>query len=309
MLYIDFFPQLVAGPIVKWNFFKPQIGPKFFATIDWSYCARSLIVGYFLKLFVADNLADTLIWFKYPFFLEKSNVTLAISLVAYSAQIFADFGGYSLIALGLAGLLGYRLPINFNAPFISTDPSDFWSRWHITLSQWLRQYLFSPLALRAKRKGKMGVSAFLSVMILGGLWHGASWNFVIWGLMHGLLLTIVFLYRQKIRYPIPACLAIPGMFVFVSFLWVFFAIPEFYQSVSYLKALVTNVGISLDLGSYLYICMFSLPVVILHAVAFLRERKVDLSYLFRFEPLVHAVMLFLMATNNGGKHGFVYFQF
>jgi alginate O-acetyltransferase complex protein AlgI len=309
MLYTVFFPQLIAGPIVKWNTFGPQIGSKDLKSIDWLYCTRSLIIGYFLKLFVADNLADSTIWFKYPYFLEKSRVTLWLSLFSYSAQIFADFAGYSLIALGLAGLFGYRLPVNFNAPYISRSPSEFWSRWHITLSQWLRQYLFNPLALNAKRKGRMGVSAFLAVMLLGGLWHGASWNFIIWGFCHGVLLTISYFYSVKVKSHMSSWLAIPLMFLCVSFTWVFFALTKFEHSIAFIRAMgLNNFGI-LDYGTYFYICLYSLPVVLLHLIALLRERGRKLQFLNYLEPLILGLALFLILTNSGGGHNFVYFQF
>jgi alginate O-acetyltransferase complex protein AlgI len=309
MLYTVFFPQLVAGPIVKWNSFGPQIGSKDLKAIDWLYCIRSLIVGYFLKLFVADNLADSTIWFKYPYFLEKSRITLWLSLFSYSAQIFADFAGYSLIALGIAGLFGYRLPVNFNAPYISRSPSEFWSRWHITLSQWLRQYLFNPLALNAKRKGRLGVSAFLAVMILGGLWHGASWNFIMWGFCHGTFLLIAYFYSMKVKAPVSSWLSIPLMFLCVSFTWVFFAITKFEHSMAFIRAMILNKSGILDVGSCFNICLFSAPVFCLHLIALLKERKPNLEFVTYFEPVILGLMLFLILTNSGGSHGFVYFQF
>jgi alginate O-acetyltransferase complex protein AlgI len=309
LLYTDFFPQLVAGPIVKWNFFSPQIGLKKFSEIEWLYCARCLILGYFLKLFVADNLADILIWFRYPYFLEKSSLTLFVSLCGYSLQIFADFAGYSLIALGLAGLLGYQLPENFNAPFLARNPSEFWTRWHITLSQWLKQYLFNPLVLRAKRRGKMGVSAFLAVMVLGGLWHGASWNFVIWGINHGVLLIAVYFYQSRISVPTPAWLGRLMMFGFISFNWVFFAISDFNHAMAYLHTMATNVHVTLDPGTYLYTMIYGAPVLMLHGWQYLKEKNIAVDQLMQLEPVLHAVMLFLMIFDCGGKHGFVYFQF
>ena len=141
IFYVSFFPQLVAGPIVKANEFMPQIKKKFFGGVDWQYCFRHLVLGYFLKMVVADNLKDWTYWIEYPFFLTKSSVDLVVMLFGYSMQIFADFAGYSLIAIGVAGLFGYMLPQNFNFPYIADSFSDFWRRWHISLSTWLRDYL------------------------------------------------------------------------------------------------------------------------------------------------------------------------
>ena len=132
LLYLTFFPQLVAGPIIKAHNFYPQIAPKRFAAIDWTGAVKALIVGYFLKRVVADNLHNTTWLLSYPALLTQSSLNLLIFDLGYSAQIFADFAGYSLIAIGLAKLLGYKLPQNFNFPYISESFSEFWiCEWHI----------------------------------------------------------------------------------------------------------------------------------------------------------------------------------
>src|SRR5262249_19203777 len=128
-------------------------------------------------------------WLAYPAFLNWSSVTLLALLFGYSMQIFADFAGYSLIALGLAGLFGYRLPTNFNYPYIAESFSEFWTRWHISLSSFLRQYLYIPLG--GNRAGTFRTYRNLMiVMVLGGLWHGAAWSYAIWGSVHGLALVV-----------------------------------------------------------------------------------------------------------------------
>ena len=131
-LYISFFPQLVAGPIVKAHDFIPQITPKLFQKIDWNSCFNHLVSGYFLKIVIADNLKDQTFWISYPYFEALGTGTLISLLFGYSMQIFADFAGYSLIAMGVAGLFGYKLPENFNFPYISRSISEFWRRWHIS---------------------------------------------------------------------------------------------------------------------------------------------------------------------------------
>jgi alginate O-acetyltransferase complex protein AlgI len=198
--YIAFFPQLVAGPIVKAHEFVDQIGGKFFRDIDWQIVRRNLVLGYFLKVFVADNLSEQ------TAFLSAGGAHLAGSgplnslplLYGYSLQIFADFGGYSLIAIGLAELFGYRLPINFNFPYLSTSITEFWRRWHLSLSSWLRDYLYIPLGGNRKGSGRTYFNLFL-VMFLGGLWHGAAWKFAIWGSLHGLLLALERLWGSVSR--------------------------------------------------------------------------------------------------------------
>ncbi|MFA6922184.1 MAG: MBOAT family O-acyltransferase, partial [Gallionella sp.] len=145
LLYLAFFPQLIAGPIIKAKDFYPQVGLKRWQHIDFSGSFRMLVSGYFLKSVVADNLSEQTFWIAYPYFQWKSSADLLVLLYGYSAQIFADFAGYSLIAIGLAKLLGYKLPDNFNYPYLSSSISEFWRRWHISLSSWLRDYLYIPL--------------------------------------------------------------------------------------------------------------------------------------------------------------------
>ncbi|MEQ8682884.1 MAG: MBOAT family O-acyltransferase, partial [Cyclobacteriaceae bacterium] len=171
-LYISLFPQLVAGPIVKAHDFYPQIRTKYLSGIQWNYVFQHVVTGYFLKMVVADNLKDftgELVW---PSFERFSSVELLVYLFGYSMQIFADFAGYSLIAIGISGLFGYIIPQNFNFPYVASGFSDFWKRWHISLSTFLKEYLYIPLG--GNRKGR--VRTYLNLMIvmaLGGLWHGA----------------------------------------------------------------------------------------------------------------------------------------
>ena len=199
-LYIGFFPQLVAGPIVKAHDFIPQIVPKYFKDIDWTYCFQHLVTGYFFKMVVADNLKDFTFWISYPAFESLGSTTLLVMLYGYSMQIFADFAGYSLIAIGVAGLFGYRLPVNFNFPYIACSFSEFWQRWHISLSSFLKEYLYFPLG--GNRKGRLRTYANLMiVMLLGGLWHGAAWSYMVWGGFHGLALAIERFFSDRVSLP------------------------------------------------------------------------------------------------------------
>jgi alginate O-acetyltransferase complex protein AlgI len=136
-----FFPQLIAGPIVKARQFLPQIGAKFYREIRFDAAFKALVMGYFLKMVVADNLKDQTFWIAVPFFQNLSSPNLILMLVGYSMQIFVDFAGYSLIAVGIAELFRFRLPQNFNYPYIARSFSEFWTRWHISLSSWLKEYL------------------------------------------------------------------------------------------------------------------------------------------------------------------------
>ncbi len=189
--YLLFFPQLVAGPIVKAKEFWPQIAAKRIETIPWKQVMRALITGYFLKMFVADNLAEQTTGLTFgPNSLAASSPLYLIPLLyGYTLQIFADFAGYSLIAIGLAAMFGYRFPVNFNFPYLSTSITEFWKRWHMSLSGWLRDYLYIPLGGNRKGPGRTYINLFL-VMFLGGLWHGAEWKFALWGSLHGIFLAL-----------------------------------------------------------------------------------------------------------------------
>jgi alginate O-acetyltransferase complex protein AlgI len=188
-LFIAFFPQLVAGPIVKAHDFLPQIKRKYLRDFDWEFVFRTLIIGYFLKMVVADNLKTYTAWIEYPVFHTKSTFTLCAMLFGYSMQIFADFAGYSLIAIGVAAIFGYRLHANFNFPYIASSFAEFWQRWHISLSSFLKEYLYIPWG--GNRGGRLKTYRNLMItMLLGGLWHGAAWSYAVWGFAHGLALAL-----------------------------------------------------------------------------------------------------------------------
>ncbi len=187
-LYIAFFPQLVAGPIERAERLLPQIAAP--RTIDTSRVRLGvwwILHGYFLKLVVADNLAVL----ARPGLDDPAAAGAAgvwISAVAFAFQIYGDFAGYSLIARGCATLLGFDLMRNFRQPYFASGPADFWRRWHVSLSEWIRDYLYIPLGGSRRGRGRTAVN-LLVVMTLAGLWHGAAWTFVAWGLFHGVLLV------------------------------------------------------------------------------------------------------------------------
>jgi len=189
-LFVTFFPQLVAGPIVRASEFLPQLAAKRRATseelsLGFSY----LIIGLFTKVVIADTImapvSDKV--FAQGISLRAHEIWIGVN--AFSFQILCDFFGYSIIAMGVARCIGFKLPHNFRAPYASIGFSDFWRRWHISLSQWLRDYLYIPLGGSHNGRIRFAASA-LTTMLLGGLWHGASWSFVIWGGLHGLYLLI-----------------------------------------------------------------------------------------------------------------------
>ena len=302
LLYISFFPQLIAGPIVRARYFLKQLGPKQIADIDWSSCYRYLVLGFFFKRVIADNLKDLTNWIKYPEFLALPSFELLLFLVAYSVQIFADFAGYSLIAMGLAGLFGYVLPVNFNRPYLATSFSDFWRRWHMTLSQFLRDYLYIPLG--GNRQGIWRTYAHLMVvMALGGLWHGASWNYVAWGLAHGVFLVMEHPFRA-LRLNL-VLTAIRGVTVYlaVTLAWLLFVLPTPGQWLEYIFALSSNWGRRPDFGDTYLALLFIVPVCFYHSLEWMPRLKE------RIAPMAYGVLLFLIFVESGAPGDFIYFQF
>jgi alginate O-acetyltransferase complex protein AlgI len=189
LLFILFFPHLVAGPIVRAKDFLPQIRRR--KRWDWARIhlgMQFILMGLFKKLAIADHMAQ----YADPIFADPGafrTSAIWMGVIAYAVQIFCDFSGYTDMAIGSAHLLGYRLTKNFNMPYLAVNISDFWRRWHMSLSTWLRDYLFIPLGGSRGTNWQTCRNLFIT-MTLGGLWHGASWNFVIWGVFHGIALIV-----------------------------------------------------------------------------------------------------------------------
>lgn len=196
LLYVAFFPQLIAGPILRASRFLPQLAVRRNPNAIRVNRALLLIVGGLFKKVVISNLLATRL--VEPVFAVPQSYGAWDTLLAmygYAAQIYCDFSGYTDIAIGCALLLGYRFPRNFNAPYTATNPQEFWRRWHISLSTWLRDYLYFPLG--GSRKGSLRTYVNLMLtMLLGGLWHGAAWTFVAWGGLHGGYLVVHRLWSQ-----------------------------------------------------------------------------------------------------------------
>lgn len=241
-LYISYFPQLVAGPIVRASDFIPQLNKNASVT-EFHITAglREFVMGFIYKTLFADNLSQ----FADPIFSSiwrYSNPSLVAATVAFYGQIYFDFAGYSLMAIGLARMMGYNFPANFDHPYQSTSITEFWRRWHISLSTWLRNYLYFPLG--GNRHGKLKQYRNLTItMLLGGLWHGASWNFVLWGGLHGVALGIHKWFRpdQSSRPKQPAWvgLLLPYWLltqIFVLLCWVPFRVPHLSQTLEVYSA-------------------------------------------------------------------------
>ncbi len=312
--FITFFPQLVAGPILKAHAFFPQISRKYLKNIDTGLVFKALVMGYFLKSVIADNLKDQTFWITHPYFETQSSLTLVTMLFGYSVQIFADFAGYSLIAIGVAAIFGYNLPQNFNYPYISGTIAEFWSRWHISLSSWLKEYLY--IRLGGNRKGNIRTYAnLITVMFLGGLWHGAAMSYGVWGLWHGIGLAIErFLLKHKRHNLHPGTslrfLRITFVFTFVTFGWLLFKLTNINEAVNYIIAIKKNTGLTNNFSVILNVIFYSLPVFLYHVIYLIKKNDFKIAeVIFRHDYAVYSVMFVMILINGGIPGEFVYFQF
>jgi alginate O-acetyltransferase complex protein AlgI len=307
-LYIVFFPQLVSGPITRAEMFMPQIKPKYFADISFVEAAKWILTGYFFKLYVANNLNEMTSYMNFPLYETLQAQDRWLLVLLYGYQIYADFFGYSAIAIGLGLLFGYRLPVNFNLPYTSASFSEFWTRWHISLSSWLRIYLYQPLG--GNRRGAF--RTYLNLMIvmgLGGLWHGAGLSYLMWGLMHGLLLAIErpFVARlQSIDSIVFRAVRIGFVFFCVTMLWVFFKLPNFDHAIGYMSGMFTpSTNPNPTKLFYNLALLYSLPVMIQHLV----PPSPFEGRLRGAEPYLYGSMVALMYLEAGPETSFIYFQF
>jgi alginate O-acetyltransferase complex protein AlgI len=244
-LFVSFFPHLIAGPIFHHDEIIPQLRRTRFFVFSDKNIARGLLLfslGLCKKVLIADNLSP---WVG-PVFNHPGDVTFIeawVGTLSYTFQLYFDFSGYSDMAIGLGWLFNINLPINFNSPYKATSIVDFWRRWHITLSNFLRDYLYIPLG--GSRKGEIRRYVNLLItMLLGGLWHGAGWTFVVWGGLHGVYLSINHWWR-KLGIALPKFLSWIITFIAVVFSWVLFRSQNFSDAMQLLQAMVGMKGLVL----------------------------------------------------------------
>ena len=316
-LFVTFFPQLVAGPIVRAEDFLPQcLAPTRVDGRQLGWGLAMMLIGLFQKVVLADALlapsADRV--FANP--AGAGALDAWIGTLAFSAQILFDFGGYSSCAIGAGLCLGFRLPANFDAPYAASGFSDFWRRWHISLSSWLRDYLYIPLGGNRKGRRRTHVNLLLT-MLIGGLWHGAAWNFVVWGGLHGLYLTLERLWRDA-RRPSGRATTAPGRlfvylatFAIVAVTWVFFRAAHLGDAFVLLGAMASVAPAALlDARE----CAIVGVIVACTLIAHVSLRDVDLESFVPQLPVwirsgALAAMLVSLMLSPGDDRAFIYFQF
>lgn len=257
-LYISFFPQLVAGPIIKAKDFLPQLQEDRNVSLrNLEVGAQVFTLGMFKKVVLADHIAvfvDEI----YEIPSLYSGMTVFLAILAYSVQIYCDFSGYSEMAIGCAKCMGYDLKKNFDLPYISKNVTEFWRRWHISLSTWLKEYLYIPLGGNRHGAVRTYINLFLT-MVLGGMWHGANWTYLIWGGIHGLALCIhKFFMRIKNKNNenagIVNLIFTVCNYIFVSFVWVFFrannllTVKQIFEQVFLLKKGISHYFVWVYIG-------------------------------------------------------------
>lgn len=316
--FVSFFPQLVAGPIVRASYFIPQIHKKL--SLDEDTIARALILifaGLIKKGVIADYISINFVDRVFDSPMLFSGVENLIAVYAYALQIYCDFSGYSDIAIGLAALLGFDLPINFNSPYKAATITDFWRRWHISLSTWLRDYLYIPLGGNRKGKTRQQMN-LLATMLLGGLWHGASWNFVFWGGLHGvgLMFDKLWLSLKIANNRIVKILSGIITFHFVCFSWIFFRSRSFADSWTIISRIFTSFNASVFghwLSQYQAIAFLIIVGYLAHYMPVSWEggmQKAIKRSPILVQSLILAVIIWLLfQASSADVQPFIYFQF
>ena len=311
--FVSLFPQLIAGPIVRYNTIADQLVERTHTIDKFSSGVGLFILGFAKKILLANavgNVADAV------FAAESPNALDAwFGVTAYAFQIYFDFSGYSDMAIGLGRMLGFEFPRNFNAPYLADSITDFWRRWHISLSTFLRDYLYIPLG--GNRKGRRRTYVNLAVvMLLGGLWHGANWTFVIWGGLHGTLLALERSLGKKsvyARMPRPARVACT--FVLILITWVFFRCETLTDALRYLAAMFGANGLSggsILLAADLYTPGRLAEMAVCAVLAFGSIQAFDWVKRLSWAKAAVLVVLFCLAVGTmfaQAFNPFLYFQF
>jgi alginate O-acetyltransferase complex protein AlgI len=322
-LSVAYFPHLVAGPIQRASGLIPQLErPR---RVDWAVLREAavlILIGYFKKVGVADAVAPTVdICFRSPQLYSGSD--LLYGLYLFAIQIYCDFSGYTDIARGVSKLFGIELMINFERPYFAASITEFWRRWHISLSTWLRDYLYIPLG--GNRRGSARTYANLLItMLLGGLWHGANWTFVVWGALHGAYLSIekamgvtVSAVRSPASLPEKMTRALRGVVTFhlVALAWIFFRAPDVSAAWRYMVGIATWQPALVN-GNFHWLGLrFALLIATLIGIDLVQERAGDQLVVLRWHwmprGLAYACLAILMLALGGvnARIPFIYFQF
>ncbi|PIE86063.1 MAG: membrane-bound O-acyltransferase family protein [Bacteroidia bacterium] len=318
--FLSFFPQLVAGPIVKANHFLPQLKKPINLNKTEIYSGFFLlIIGLIKKAVIADYISQ----YNDIVFASPENYSGFENLMAvygYTLQIYCDFSGYSDMAIGLGKIMGFDLGVNFRFPYQAFNITDFWRRWHISLSSWLKEYLYIPLGGNRKGKTRMYINLFIT-MLLGGLWHGASWKFVFWGALHGIALALHKASKPLLDKTFPDKWFTKAVswfvtFHFVMFLWIFFRAENFGLALEIVNKIISDVDLRFFIpfvqARSTWIALLSIGFLT-HAISYEMNNK--LIEKFVVSPYFVKILIFMLAVQlviqfqSEDVQPFIYFQF
>ena len=316
-MFVTFFPQLIAGPIVHHKEMMPQFKTKSLAFIPQSFMLGVFIfsIGLFKKVIIADTLS---VWADSGF--ENADLLSTLSAwatsVTYSFQLYFDFSGYTDMAIGLALLFNIKLPHNFNSPFISTNIIEFWSRWHMTLTNFFTTYIYTPMLMTGKKVTffKAMVAIFITMQI-AGIWHGAEWKYVVFGALHGCALVICHVWKRNgYKFKINKLLAWLFTFMFISVTFTIFRGDDLDQSLSIIQKMfiyVPSSSYTQEVALMNWVYLFSSSFIVFHkynTLTFLKEEKYK-TYLTIFLLLLSFLHLNYFKINNNFEMSFIYFNF
>ena len=317
--FVTFFPQLVAGPIIKYRDIEQQLSNRKESINDFSYGIKRLITGLFKKVILANNIG--IIWSQIS--MQPLNTLPVLDAwlgaIAFTLQIYFDFSGYSDMAIGLSKMFGFHFPENFNHPYESKSITEFWRRWHISLGTWFKEYVYIPLG--GSKKGKLIlVRNLLIVWTLTGFWHGASWNFVIWGLYFGILLILEKLIFSKYLSKLPNFFKHIYTMFFIIVSWVIFAFEDISSVWQYFRAMfgINMVGIInseflylISTHAFLIIICITMSTSIISKLWTKIKNKENSLRLNIFEKIIYIFMFFISICFLIGStyNPFLYFRF
>ena len=303
-LYVSYFPQLVAGPIERFAHLQPQLLSKqAFNYQNLTHGFRLMLYGFFIKMVIADNivlLVDPV--FNAP--LEYNAVARWSAIFGFGWQIYADFYGYSLLAIGAARCMGIELMDNFRLPYFATSIQDFWRRWHISLSTWFKDYVFIPLG-GSKVNRLMWFRNIMIVFILSGFWHGANYTFLIWGAIHG---GVYVLEQQFSAMKVPRVFAWISTYFVVSVAWVFFRASDITNASEMLNYTQVTNPKTLELPLYIFVSFGLFLVLEYFFKKGIQKRMSELNFYIRW-TIYCALIVFILFYSGTTQQPFIYFQF
>lgn len=319
LLYILSFPQMIAGPIVRFSAVKKDIQDRDENIDNKLVGITRFSIGLAKKVFIANILgeqADLIFDTDYEIL---TSMEAWIGILAYTFQIYFDFSGYSDMAIGLGRMMGFSFPENFNSPYISKSITEFWRRWHITLSEWMRDYLYISLGGNKVNSKFRLYSNLITVFVISGLWHGASWNFILWGSLHGIFLIMDRLFLKSFLDKLGPIFSIPITFFLAMMGWVVFRIEEFDHALDFYSILFSFEGGFLSLSrevlftfllAFIASFMTIIPFVNRYKNKFVNQRKIHnwRSFLLLIIALI-ALFLSIIKVSSSDFNPFIYFRF